>query len=104
MKLISALRAFQLAFAFLFCALAVPVRAELRVGYGVGEITPPAGTPSAGYGDRMGRGMKGVHDPLLSTAVVIDNGEKKLAFCGVDHLGMFYKMIQEIKEGVAAEP
>jgi len=85
----------------------MPVRldAALMAGVGEADITPPAGTPSAGYGGRMGRPMQGTHDPLLATAVALDNGEKKLVFCGVDHLGMTTDMIQEIMAGArSAEP
>ncbi len=80
------------------------VRAELRAGTGVADITPPPGTPSAGYGGRGGRGMAGTHDPLLATALALDNGVKLLVFCGVDHLGMTADMIGEIAQIVRAEP
>lgn len=86
------------------CYMPANLDAALMAGVGKADITPPAGTPSAGYGGRMGRGMKGVHDPLLATAVALDNGEKKLAFCGVDHLGMTSDMIQEIIAGAHADP
>jgi hypothetical protein len=75
-------------------------RAELRAGVAQVDITPPIGTPSAGYGDRRGRGMEGVHDPLLATALVLDNGEKKIAFLGVDHLGFGRAMVDGVKEAV----
>jgi neutral/alkaline ceramidase-like enzyme len=76
---------------------------ELRAGAARTDITPPAGTPSAGYGDRMGRGMKGVHDPLLAAALVLDNGEKMIAFVGVDHLGFGEAMVRAVKEAVHAK-
>lgn len=75
---------------------------ELRAGAAQVEITPPTGTPSAGYGNRMGRGMEGVHDPLLATALVLDNGEKMIAFVGVDHLGFGEAMVRAVKEAVHA--
>ena len=85
--------------------LAAPfaVSAELRAGAAQTDITPPTGTPSAGYGDRMGRGMEGVHDPLLATALVLDNGEKMIAFVGVDHLGFGEAMVRGVKEAVHAK-
>ena len=76
--------------------------AALRAGAARVEITPPIGTPSAGYGERQGRGMEGVHDPLLATALVIDNGETMLAFVGVDHLGYHAAMVQSIRQAVHA--
>lgn len=84
--------------------ISAAARAQLRAGYGVADITPPKGTPSAGYGGRGGRGMAGVHDPCLATALALDTGKKRLVFCGVDHLGMLYEMIQEAAQIVHAEP
>ena len=75
---------------------------ELRAGADQVDITPPIGTPSAGYGNRMGRGMEGVHDPLLASALVLDNGEKMIAFVGVDHLGFSRAMVRAVKEAVRA--
>lgn len=70
--------------------------ALLNVGIGKSDITPTIGTPSAGYADRKGEGMKGVHDPLMSTAFYIDNGEKKIVLVSVDNLGFTYEMVQEV--------
>lgn len=83
---------------FLFLALICPFIGLLAVNVGIGksEITPPIGTPSAGYAERKGEGMEGTHDPLLAIALFIDNGEKKIVFCSVDHLGFTYEMVQEI--------
>lgn len=77
--------------------------AELRAGAAQANITPPKGTPSAGYGNRAGRGMTGTHDPLLATAVVIDNGARMLAFVGVDHLGFNAAMVEAIQDAVHSE-
>lgn len=84
--------------ALLFTLAVVPAQAttELRAGAGIGDITPPVGTPSAGYGDRLGQGMTGIHDPLLATAVAIDNGTKRIVVVGVDHLGYDAGMVAEV--------
>ena len=79
---------------------APPLRAELRAGAAIADITPPIGTPSAGYGDRIGAGMEGVHDPLYATALAIDDGERRLVLCGVDHLGFDRAMVEEVAAGV----
>ena len=78
--------------------------AALNVGIGKADITPAIGTPSAGYAERMGKGMEGVHDPLLAIALFIDNGEKQIVFCSVDHLGFTYEMVQEIIKQVHSKP
>lgn len=79
------------------------MRADLRVGFGQADLTPPIGTPSAGYVERKGAGMEGIHDPLQALVFLIDNGEKKIALCGVDHLGFSYEMVKEIEQIVCQE-
>lgn len=74
--------------------------AAINAGVGKTDITPPIGTPSAGYAERRGAGMEGVHDPLQAIALFIDNGEKKIVLCSVDHLGFTYEMVQEITQKV----
>lgn len=96
----SSLRIAACLFALLF--LVPAARAELRAGTATGDITPPAGTPSAGYGNRRGQGMEGTHDPVLATALVLRNEDKLLALVGVDHLGFTYEMVQQITEAVHA--
>ena len=88
------------------CTLCMTAWGEgpLRVGVGIRDITPPIGTPSAGYVERGASGMKGVHDPLHATAVVIDNGEQLVSFCSVDHLGFLYDMTQEVIERIHEQP
>lgn len=88
----------------LFFLLALPtiIFANINVGIGKTDITPSIETPSAGYTERKGEGMQGVHDPLLAIALFIDNGEKQIVLCSVDHLGFTYEMVQEITQKVHA--
>ena len=78
--------------------------ASIRAGLGKSDITPPSGTPSAGYSERKGMGMQGTHDSLLAIALFLDNGEKKIIFCSVDHLGLPYDITQEIIQKVKQAP
>ena len=55
-------------------------------------------------GTRLGRGMTGVHDPLLARALVLDDGNKTIAFVGVDHLGYNSAMVQAVKKAVRDNP
>jgi hypothetical protein len=91
---------------FFFLAIFMPLfgQATLFVGIGKADLTPPLGTPSAGYRDRNGEGMNGTHDPLLAIALFMDNGQKKIVFCSVDHLGFTYEMVQNIRERIHAVP
>lgn len=83
--------------------LSLPLLAHaLTVGIGKVDITPPVGTPSAGYIERKGGGMEGVHDPLLAIALYIDNGEKQIVLCSVDNLGFDYEMVQAVTRYVHA--
>ena len=68
------------------------------------NISPSIGTPWAGYTDRKGEGMEGVHDPLLAIALFIDNGEKLIALCSVDHLGFTYEMAQGATQEIHSYP
>ena len=78
--------------------------AAIRAGIGKSDITPPQGTPSAGYPERKGASMEGIHDPLLAIALFLDNEEKKIIFCSVDHLGFPYDMTQEIVQKIKQVP
>ncbi len=90
----------------LWFTLAIPtwVFASVSVGIGKSNITPQLGTPSAGYPSRNGEGMEGVHDSLEAIALFIDNGEKKIVLCSVDHLGFTYEMVQTIIKKVQQLP
>ena len=90
----------------LFFLLALPtiIFANINVGIGKTDITPSIGTPSAGYTERKGEGMQGVHDPLLAIALFIDNGEKQITLCSVDNLGFTYEMVQEITQKIHTHP
>ena len=59
---------------------------ELKAGFARVDITPPLGTTLAGY--PRTRYADGVLDPLTASAVVFDNGEKRVVIMSVDHLGL----------------
>lgn len=69
-------------------------------GVGRSDITPPVGTPLAGYGARLSKPSVGVHDPTEARALIIDNGAEKIAFLTVDHLGFDHAMVERIRERV----
>ncbi len=73
--------------------------ASLRAGFASIDITPPLGTPSAGYGARFGGGMQGVHDPLEAGTLILAAGAKILVLAGVDNLGFDSGMVEEIRAG-----
>lgn len=77
---------------------------SVYVGIGKRDITPPIGTPSAGYVSRLGMGMLGVHDPLLASAMAIKSNGKMIILCSVDNLGFTYEIVQEIINKVRGLP
>lgn len=57
-------------------------QAELRVGVAAVKITPPSGTPMAGY--YYARGSEDVLDDLYAKAAVLDDGSTKVALVVCD--------------------
>ncbi|MEK6321275.1 MAG: neutral/alkaline non-lysosomal ceramidase N-terminal domain-containing protein [Acidobacteriota bacterium] len=74
----------------------------LTGGVGKSDITPPIGTPLAGYGARRAQPSIGVHDATEARALIIDNGVEKIALVSVDHLGFDHGMVERIR-GLASE-
>jgi hypothetical protein len=59
---------------------------RLQAGWGVASITPPVGTPLAGYGARHGKPSTGVHDELCVKAVAFSDGKDTAVVTGADML------------------
>ncbi len=57
----------------------------LHAGVARRDITPPKGIYQIGYGDRT-KGNTGVHDALTATALVLDDGTKRIAIVALDML------------------
>ncbi|MCU0917983.1 MAG: hypothetical protein MUC88_25985, partial [Planctomycetes bacterium] len=63
-----------------------PVQAELRVGVATAKITPPGGTPMAGY--YYARGSAEVLDDLYAKAAVLDDGRTKVVLVVCDLISL----------------
>ena len=50
------------------------------------EITPPLSIPYLGYAPRHAF-FEGVHDPLFARAVVVSDGERRIALVVADSIG-----------------
>src|SRR5713226_3407961 len=83
-------------------ALAASAQGRIVAGVAKTDITPPIGTPLAGYGARRAQPSTGTHDPTEARALIIDNGVEKIAFVSVDHLGFDHGMVERIR-GMASE-
>ncbi|MFD2515267.1 neutral/alkaline non-lysosomal ceramidase N-terminal domain-containing protein [Pontibacter locisalis] len=58
----------------------------LQVGWAKVNITPPVGTPLAGYGKRRGMRYAAVHDSAWVRTFAFDNGTNKAYFVSLDML------------------
>ena len=55
----------------------------LKAGVARVDITPPLGLTMYGYGGRKA-GATGVRDPLMARVLVLEAGETRVAFVGLD--------------------
>jgi len=85
----------------LFLLLATPaVAADLRVGAAATVITPPEGTPLAGYYSL--RGTKTVLDDIYSKAVVLEVGDTKAALVVCDLISLPRHVVTEARRQIEA--
>lgn len=61
-----------------------PAFSELRAGASSADITPPTGGRMYGYGARGVNVSRGVHDPLFAKALVLENGDDRIAIVTLD--------------------
>ncbi len=80
--------------------LTLPVAAgELTVGFGEADVTPEVGKKPvylAGFG--QDRQAKKVHDPIMVRAVVLADGDTKIALVSVDVVGLFLPTVERVRE------
>lgn len=85
----------------LFLLLATPaVAADLHVGAAATAITPPEGTPLAGYYSQ--RGTKTVLDDIYSKAVVLQVGDTKAALVVCDLISLPRHVVTEARRQIEA--
>jgi hypothetical protein len=85
----------------LFLLLASPaVAAEQRVGAAATVITPPEGTPLAGYYSE--RGSKTVLDDIYSKAVVLEVGDTRAALVVCDLISLPRHVVTEARRQIEA--
>jgi Neutral/alkaline non-lysosomal ceramidase, N-terminal len=77
----------------------VPVVAdELRVGAAAVVITPPIGTPMAGYYSE--RAAEGVHDDLYAKALVLEKDGAKAALVSLDLISTVRQVVTEARREI----
>ncbi len=76
---------------------------QLKAGWGVANIVPPAGTPLAGYGARRGKPSTGVHDELYVKAVAFSDGKDTAVVAGADILLVPPNVAEAVRAEVARQ-
>jgi len=89
-------------FAVLVC-LVVSVEsasaASRTAGTAKRNITPPVGTPMAGY--YVARGAEGTHDPLFAHALVIETDGVKIALVSLDLITTTFTLVADSRKAIA---
>jgi neutral ceramidase len=81
---------------------AMPLSAsQFKAGVAKVEITPPMPTPLAGYGERRSKFSTGVMDKIYCRALVISDGDKKVALVSNDILQILEDLKQEVSKNVS---
>ena len=63
----------------------VPATGGFKIGYSKVNLTPREPIATAGYGKRLGRLYKSVHDSIYVRTLVIDNGTQRVAIVSAGH-------------------
>jgi hypothetical protein len=84
---------------FLLLAVAPASAGELRIGAAAVVITPPAGTPMAGY--YSARAAEGVHDDLFAKALVLEKDGVKAALVALDLISTTRGLVEEARREIA---
>jgi neutral ceramidase len=71
---------------------------ELRIGAAAVVITPPPGTPMAGY--YRARAAEGVHDDLFAKALVLEKGGAKAALVSLDLISTTPQLVKESRREI----
>jgi hypothetical protein len=72
------------------------IKQQIHVGVARAIITPPTGIYLVGYADRV-KGNQGVHDELSATALVLDDGKKKIAIVACDLLCINEEIVDHVR-------
>lgn len=83
---------------FLACSGWIALDDGMRVGAAAVDITPPAGTPMAGY--YFERAADGVHDPLMAKAIVIESGGTRVALVSLDLISTTIDLVADARAAI----
>jgi hypothetical protein len=80
-----------------------PAEGPIFAGAAREEITPAVATPLAGYGNRLGRAARGVHDRLYTRALALRVGDRVVIVVAVDLLAMTDDITREVERLIRRE-
>lgn len=83
----------------LTCVFGPSTRGELKGGTSKVDITPPIGVWLSGYGSRD-KPSEGILDPLYAKALVLDDGQSKIAIVSADLLWVPLEATNEVRQKV----
>ena len=83
----------------LTCVFGSSAEGALKGGTAKVDITPPIGAWLSGYGSRK-KPSEGILDPLYAKALVLDDGQEKIAIVSADLLWVPLEMTNEIRRQV----
>ncbi len=61
-------------------------------------ITPPIGVELAGYGPNLGRYSTDIHDHLMGQALVLDDGQTRIAIVTCDLIALSAAFVQQVRQ------
>ncbi len=77
-----------------------PPAMPIQAGAARVDITPPGSPSLAGYGNRLGRPSRGVHDPLYARALALRAGDQTVVLVSLDLLAVTNDMVAAVEARV----
>ncbi|MCP4608437.1 MAG: hypothetical protein GY845_06970 [Planctomycetes bacterium] len=76
---------------------------QFEAGWSSRSITPPTGTPMAGFGDRKGKPSIGVHDEIFVKALALSDGTDTAVIVGADMLIIPENVVELVWASVSSQ-
>jgi hypothetical protein len=83
--------------------VAVTREAPLQAGAARVDMTPASTPPLAGYGNRLGRPSRGVHDPVYARALALQAGDRPVVLVSLDLLAVTDDMVAAVEARIRRE-
>ncbi len=75
----------------------------LRAGWAKRSITPPIGSPLAGFGDRKGKPSTGVHDEVFVKVLHLSDGQDRVVLVATDMLIIPENLAEMVRDRVTGQ-